>query len=319
MELRRLGTSAIRITPIGLGCWQFSGGEGMAGRYWPALDRATTRAIVRATLDGGINWFDTAEAYGNGNSERATSDALEAAGVEPGEVRVATKWMPFLRTAGSIGRTIDDRIRFLSPYPIDLHQVHNPFGILSTQRSVINAMADLVDEGQVRTVGVSNYGEKTMRRAHHYLAKRGLPLVSNQVRYSLLDRTIERNGVLDAAKQLGVTIIAYSPLAQGILTGKFHEDPSLIRGRGGPRRWLGAFREKGLEKSRPLIEVLRRIAGKYDATPAQVALQWLVRAHGDTVVAIPGASKVEQAEQNAAALDFEMTEAEIEELRAVPV
>ncbi len=316
MELRSLGTSTIRITPVGLGCWQFSGGEGMAGRYWPSLDRATTRAIVRATLDGGINWFDTAEAYGNGNSERALSEALRHAGVEPGQVRVATKWMPFFRTAGSIGRTIDERIRCLSPYPIDLHQVHNPHGILSTQRSVMNAMADLAERGLVGAVGVSNYSEKKMRRAHRYLAERGVPLVSNQVRYSLLDRRIERNGVLDAAKELGITIIAYSPLEQGILTGKFHENPSLIKERGGPRRWLRSFRKKGLESSRPIVDMLRRIARNHDATPGQVALQWLVRAHGDTVVAIPGASKVKHAEQNAACLDFEMTGQEIAELAA---
>ncbi len=316
MEIRRLGSSDIRITPIGLGCWQFSGGEGMAGRYWPALDRATTRAIVGAALDGGINWFDTAEAYGNGNSERALSDALRHAGVEPGQVEVATKWMPFFRTAGSVGRTIDERIRCLSPYPIDLHQVHNPHGILSTQRSVMNAMADLVDRGLVGAVGVSNYSEKKMRRAHRHLAERGIPLVSNQVSYSLLDRRIERNGVLEAAKELGITIVAYSPLAQGILTGKFHENPSLIKDRGGPRRWLRDFRKKGLEKSRPLIDVLRRVALKYDATPGQVALQWLVRAHSDTVVAIPGASTVEQAEQNGRCLEFELTESDIAEIAA---
>jgi len=319
MELRTLGRSDIRITPIGLGCWQFSGGEGMAGRYWPALDGPTTRAIVRASLAGGINWFDTAEAYGNGNSERALSDALQHAGVGPDQVRVATKWLPLLRTAGSVGRTIDERIRCLSPYPIDLHQVHSAFGMLSAQRSVMNAMAHLVENGQVRSVGVSNYGEQQMRLAYRYLAERGIPLVSNQVRYSLLDRRIERNGVLEAAQELGITIIAYSPLAQGILTGKFHVDPSLVRERGGPRRWLKAFRKRGLEQSQPLIDVLRRIARNHAATPGQVALQWLVRAHGETVLAIPGATTVEQAKQNAACLVFEMTELELEEVGATPV
>lgn len=316
MERRRLGTTDIQVTPIGLGCWQFSGGEGLAGRYWPALDRATTRAIVRTSLEADINWFDTAEAYGAGNSERALSDALAAAGVEPGRVRVATKWRPFLRTAGNIRRTIEDRIESLGPYPIDLYQAHSPYGIFSTQRAVMNALADLVDAGRVRTVGVSNYSEKTMRRAHRYLADRGVPLVSNQVRYSLLDRRIETNGVLEAAQELGITIIAYSPLSQGLLTGKFHANPDLIRDRAGPRRWLPAFRENGLEESRPLIEVLRRVAREHDATPGQVALQWLVRAHGDTVVAIPGASKVEHAEQNGACLDFQLTASEIEEIGA---
>ena len=165
-------------------------------------------------------------------------------------------------------------------------------------------MADLVAERKIRAVGVSNFKEARMRRAHAALAKRGIPLASNQVRYSLVDRRIESDGTLAAAKELGVTIIAYSPLGQGLLSGRYHDDPKYIGKRPGPRKWLPAFRPKGLERTRPLIDGLRAIASAHGATTCQVALAWLCQFHGDTVVAIPGASRPEQAGENAGALDL---------------
>lgn len=301
-------------TPIGLGCWQFSGGQGMAGGFWPALPEDEVNAIVRASLDGGINWFDTAEAYGAGRSEAALAGALRAAGKAPGDVVVATKWFPFLRTARSITRTIDDRLEHLDGFPIDLYQIHSPLGALATHRAKLTAMARLVEDGKIRAVGISNFGARATRKAHAVLAKHGLPLASNQVRYSLLDRRIERNGVLETARELGVTIIAYSPLAQGLLSGKFHANPELVKQKGGPRRYMSAFRARGLAKSAPVIEELRRIAADHDATPAQVALRWVIQRHGDLVVAIPGATKVSHAVENAAVLGMELTEEEVERL-----
>jgi len=294
---------------VGLGCWQFSEGGGLGGSYWPTLTPETENQIVAVSLAAGINWFDTAEMYGAGRSEAALSRALLAAGRKNGEVVVATKWMPLLRTSRSITKTIGERRARLAPFDIDLHQVHQPIAF-STIRAQMNAMADLVAAGAIRTVGVSNFSERRMRRAHAALAARGLPLVSNQVRYSLLDRRIETNGVLAAARELGITIIAYSPLAQGILSGKFHRDPDLIRKRSGPRKWLGAFRRSGLERSRPLVSVLEEIAAAHGATPSQVALNWLANAHGETVVVIPGATSVAQAEENGRCLGFTLTEAE---------
>ena len=309
MPLRSLGRSPIRITPIGLGCWQFSEGGGLGGSYWPTLLPDVENRIVAVSLDAGINWFDTAEAYGAGRSEAALSRALVAAGRKNGDVIVATKWMPLLRTARSITTTIGERRSRLAPFGIDLHQVHQPIAF-STIRAQMNAMADLVEAGAVRTVGVSNFSERRMRAAHAALAVRGIPLVSNQVRYSLLDRRIETNGVLAAARELGITIIAYSPLAQGVLAGKYHRDPDLIRTRSGPRKWLGNFRRRGLERSRPLVSALEDIAAAHGATPSQVALNWLVHAHGETVVVIPGATSAAQAEENARCLGFTLTEAE---------
>jgi aryl-alcohol dehydrogenase-like predicted oxidoreductase len=313
MRKVRLGGTRIEITPIGLGCWQFSRAHGYVGRFWDDLPEEGIREIVARSLEGGINWFDTAEIYGWGRSETALAAALRANGVRPGEIIVATKWFPFLRRAGSIRRTIGERLKALGGYPVDLHQIHAPVS-LSGVRSEMRVMARLVREGAIGSVGVSNYSAGQMRRAHAALRREGLVLASNQVKYSLLHRKIERNGVLETAKELGITIIAYSPLAQGILSGKYHEDPARIKQRPGPRKSMPAFKRRALLRTRPLIEELRSIAEAHGATPAQVALSWLTRIHGDTVVVIPGAVDAEQARQNAGALDLTLSVDEIERL-----
>jgi aryl-alcohol dehydrogenase-like predicted oxidoreductase len=303
-----LGRTDIRVSPIGLGCWQFAGGLG--GGYWGAVEAGVVREIVEVSVKGGVNWFDTAEAYGFGRSERALSGALTELQLPPDSAVVATKWFPLFRFAGSIVRTFDKRQDALGAYSIDLHQVHFPMSFSSIPAQM-ERMADLMDTGKVRAVGVSNFSTEQMRRAAETLERRGYSLASNQVRYSLLDRSIEENGVLDAARDLGVTIIAYSPLAQGILTGKFHENPDLVRSRPGPRRFLSRFRESGLRRSAPLVAALRDIAEVHQATPAQVALASLTQRHGRTVVAIPGATKRHHAEQNAGALTVELTQREL--------
>ncbi|UCC48920.1 MAG: aldo/keto reductase, partial [Gemmatimonadota bacterium] len=259
VEQRQLGASGIAISPLGLGCWQFSGGRGMAGRYWEALAHEVEEDIVRAALEGGVNWFDTAELYGWGTSEGALTRSLKRLGRKNGDVVIATKWWPLFRFAGHIRKSIDERLRRLDGFDIDLYQVHQPYSF-SSVTAQMNAMADLVEAGKIRTIGVSNFSARAMERASEVLAARGMPLVSNQVRYSLLDRAIEANGVLDAAKDLGVTIIAYSPLAQGILSGRFHDDPSQVARLAGPRKRMTAFSRRGLERTRPLVEVLREIA-----------------------------------------------------------
>jgi aryl-alcohol dehydrogenase-like predicted oxidoreductase len=312
-ERRRLGRTTIEITPIGLGCWQFSGGFGLVGGFWEALPQEAVDEIVRVALAGGISWFDTAEVYGRGRSEQALARALRAAGRKDGDVVVATKWWPIPRTARSIGRTIDDRLRCLGGFSIDLHQVHQPFSFSSVEAEM-EAMADLVAARKIRAVGVSNFSAAQMRRAHAALGKRGIPLASNQVRYSLVDRGIESNGVLAAAKELGVTIIAYSPLGQGILSGRFHADPALIRSRPGPRRHMSLFRPSGLARTRPLVDELQQIAAAHGATPSQVALNWLLHVHGETVVAIPGASRPRHAEEAAGAMAFRLADEEMARL-----
>jgi aryl-alcohol dehydrogenase-like predicted oxidoreductase len=312
-EPRRLGRSELLVTPIGLGCWQFSKGGSLAGRYWTILGDGEIRQIVARALELGLNWFDTAEGYGAGASERALSKSLRELGKSPGEVLIATKWNPVLRRAASIPATIGERLANLAPYPIDLHQIHNPYS-LSSIESQVTAMARLVADKKIRYIGVSNFSRRQMEKAHRALARAGLPLVSNQVRYSLLDRRIESNGVLAAAKDLGISVIAYSPLAQGILSGRFHDNPGLVRRLPGFRKYMPAFKPRGLEKSRPVVEALRRIAPKYGATPAQAALNWLISHQGESVVAIPGASRTNQVDDFAAAMSFRLTESDLEEL-----
>lgn len=310
---RRLGRTDIEISPIGLGCWQFSQGRGLIGKFWDALSAEQVQEIVQISLDGDINWFDTAEAYGGGRSEEMLAEALVACGKEPGDVVVATKWLPILRTAASIGATIDERCKRLAPFPIDLHQVHQPFS-LSSVEAQMNAMADLVDRERVRAVGVSNFSAARMRDAHAALEARGLCLASNQVPYSLVDRRIEASGVLATARELGVTIIAYSPLAQGLLTGRFHDAPESVETRPGPRKWMARYKHKNLKRTWPLIRLLREIGTAYGVEPAQVALNWLVSYYGDLVVAIPGASRASQAKHNVRAQTFDLTHKELEQI-----
>lgn len=297
---RHLGDTGLEITPIGLGAWQFSEGRGGARGIWLPVSPEETGAIVAAALQGGINWVDTAELYGFGRSERGLARALVRAGKASGEVVVATKWNPLFRTAHSIRTTIDERIRCLKPFSIDLHQVHFPASFSSVE-SEMEAMADMIRAGKIRAAGVSNFSASQMRRAHQALVKRGFTLASNQVKYSILDRRIESNGVLDTARELGITIIAYSPLEMGLLSGKFHKDSTLLQSRPLVRR----IRLRRLvEKSRGLIAILDGIAAAHGVSASQVSLNWLVNFNGATVVAIPGASKAQQARESAGAMGF---------------
>lgn len=313
LSYRKLGSSDLRVSPIGLGCWQFSKGQGLSGKFWPNLPDEEIEDIVRVSLEGGINWFDTAEAYGSGQSERALAAALKKFGKTSADVIIATKWMPLFRTAKSILKTIDRRAANLEGFRIDLYQIHQPFSF-SSAKAQMKAMARLVEEQKIRHIGVSNFSAKKMLAAHKALSEFGLGVASNQVHYNLLNRKIETNGVLDAAKDHGISIIAYSPLEQGILSGKFHDDPASIRRLTGLRKYRTGFKPKGLEKSRPVIEALRGIAEKHKASPARVALNWLIHVHGDTVVAIPGATKAGQARDNVEAMSFNLTADEMDSL-----
>jgi aryl-alcohol dehydrogenase-like predicted oxidoreductase len=310
MKKRRLGRTDIEITSIGLGTWQLSEGRGFSKYFWPVLSQDVVDGIIKAAVDGGINWFDTAEIYGNGRSEKDLSAALVKAGIDNGEVIIATKWWPVFRTARSIGATIDVRLKCLSPFSIDLYQIHNPYSFASVEAQM-NAMADLVEAGKIRAVGVSNFSAKMMRKAHDVLTRRGIPLASNQVRYNILGRGPETNGVLETAKELGITIICYSPLEFGLLTGKFHRDPELLQSRPFARRKIMAQR---IESSMPIIKVLENIAEAHGATVSQVALSWLVNFNGDMIVAIPGASKPKHAEESAGAMKIALSSEEVERI-----
>jgi aryl-alcohol dehydrogenase-like predicted oxidoreductase len=299
MKLRPLGSSNLQVSPIGLGCWQFSKGNGSVGKYWPLLNDETIKEIVQASLESGINWCDTAEVYGWGASETALASALASLGKD---VLIATKWWPMFRTAASIPHVIEEQLQRLSH--IDLYQIHQPYGFSSVEKEM-DAMARLVEKKKIKYIGVSNFSAGKMSRADKQLRKFDLRLISNQVLYNLLDRDIESNGVLETAKELGVSIIAYSPLKQGILTGRFHDDSRGAQRTTGYRKYLSAFKPKELEQTRPLINLLKEIAEKHNVVPAQIALAWVISQQA--VVAIPGASSPAQALLNAASMEIKLT------------
>lgn len=310
---RHLGPTDLEVSPIGLGVMQFSGTNGMFRFMFEDLAQSQMNSIVQTALDGGVNWFDTAEMYGRGHSERALANALKAAGKSDSEILIGTKWMPLFRTAANIRKTIATRQHFLDGYSIDLYMIHQPWSF-SPPEAEMEAMADLMEAGKIHAVGVSNFDAEKMRRAHAALERRGIPLAVNQVQYSLAHRDIETNGVLAAARELGVTIVAWGPLASGLLTGKFHRDPSyLARTPVGRRMRL----RRAIERSRNVITTLEQLAEKHGVSPAQVALNWVVNAQGDDVVAIPGASKVKHAEESAGAMGFQLDDEEITQLNQV--
>jgi aryl-alcohol dehydrogenase-like predicted oxidoreductase len=309
-QLRHLGKTNLMVSPIGLGVMELAGGGGLISRMFPLIPQEEKNAIIKAALDGGINFFDTAEIYGAGVSEQSLATGLKAAGKTDKDVIIETKWQPFLRTARNIGISIDDRLRFLGGYSISNYMIHQPYSF-SSPEAEMNAMADLVEAGKIRSVGVSNFNAVRMRRAHAALAKRGLPLAVNQMRYSLIHREIESNGVLETARELGVTIVAYTPVGRGLLTGKYHKNPDLLDKMPGVRK---SMMKRDLERTRPLIAVMDGIASNHHAIVAQVALNWLIHFNGDIVVTIPGATKVQQAQDSAGAMQFVLTKDELTRL-----
>ena len=239
--------------------------------------------------------------YSGGASERRLGELARGK-----DVVLATKFPSslFART-GSLPRDLDASLARLGR--VDLYQHHVPLTWMSIPR-LMDLMADAVAAGKIKAVGVSNYSAAQMRVAYEALARRGVPLASNQVEYSLLNRQPEVNGVLDACRELGVTLIAFQPLAGGALTGKYHvgDRPT------GLRRFMPTFSRKGLESLAPVVALLRKIGAGYGKSVPQVALRWLIE--NETVLPIPGAKNGQQAADNAGALSFCLTAAEVDAL-----
>lgn len=256
-----------------------------------------------ASLSAGVDLFDTAAMYSGGASERRLGELADGE-----QVVIATKFPPGWRsTAEALPAALDQSLARLRRSTIDLYQHHFPSRRISIP-SLMTLMADAVDAGKVRAIGVSNYSAGQLRIAHAALAERGIPLASNQVEYSLLHRAPEVNGVLDACRELGITLVAYQPLAQGVLTGKYRpgERPT------GIRRFGRYYRRDGLQKVQPVVALLREIGERYSKTPAQVALRWIIQK--ESILPIPGAKNGRQAASNAEALSFTLVGAEMEAL-----
>jgi len=309
IQTTTLAKNGPTVTSVGIGTWAW--GDTLFWGYGKDYGVSQVRDAFAATLEAGVSFFDTAEVYGLGESESLLGRFMKELG-RPAQI--ATKYfpVPWRFTSQSVSDALTASLKRLQVEQVELYQVHSPFSFFMGQETLMNALADEVQRGRIATVGVSNYSAEQMREAHGYLAARGIPLAVNQVQYSLLERKIERNGVLDTARELGVTILAYSPLAQGLLTGKYTPENDMKPT--GARQLDPRFSKGGLEKIAPVIKLLRQLGEKYDRTPAQVALNWLI-AQG--VVPIPGAKTAQQAQQNAGALGWSLTPEEVEQLDQV--
>jgi len=303
-----LGVKGPAVVPLCIGAWAW--GDKIFWNYGSDYGEAQVRAAFEAAVDAGITFFDTAEVYGSGESEELIGKFIKETGKT---VQIATKYGPFpwRFTAQSVSDALTASLKRLQLEQVTLYQVHWPFNFFMSQETLMNALADEVQRGRIGAVGVSNYSAKEMREAHQILAARGVPLAVNQVRYSLVTRQIESKGISDTARELGVTILAYSPLAQGLLTGKYTAENKP----GGARRFNPRFNQSGLEKVAPVISLLKQLGEKYQRTPAQVALNWLI-AQGN-VIPIAGTKTAEQARQNAGALGWTLSQEEVTQLEQV--
>jgi aryl-alcohol dehydrogenase-like predicted oxidoreductase len=292
--------TATRISKIGLGTWQFGSRE---WGYGDGYSGQVARDIVRRAVDLGVTLFDTAEVYGLGRSERILGEAL---GERRESVFLATKLLPVLPLAPVVEQRAVASANRLGTRLLDLYQVHGPNPLVS-DGTTMRGMKALQRVGLVGEVGVSNYQLARWQAAERALGGR---VLSNQVRYSLADRAPEKD-LLPFAADAGRVIIAYSPLAQGLLSGRYDRDnrPANRVRAGNP-----LFLPENLDRASELIGVLRAVADAHEATPAQVALAWVIR--HPAVAAIPGASSVEQLESNVAAADIELSDGEYAALNA---
>ncbi len=303
----QLGKSGLEVSRVGAGTWQWGGRFYWGyGRQYGDDDLAKA---FDACIDHGINWFDTAELYGRGMSERILGRHVNVGVFDPettSKPLIATKFFPYPWRLhhSSLRRALKASLRRLNAESIDLYQLHfphRPRGFMYW----VDAMADAAEDGLIKAIGVSNFSADQTKRAHDELAKRGLVLASNQVGYSLLNRRVEANGVIDTCRELGVSVISFGPLAEGMLTGKYGpgSPPPLLRN----LRWA----RRRLDSLPPLIGLMREIGSAHAASPSQVALNWLII---KGTLPIPGVKSAEQAADNASAMTWELGFDEFEAL-----
>jgi aryl-alcohol dehydrogenase-like predicted oxidoreductase len=289
----------VRLSAIGVGCWQFGSTD---WGYGKSYGDTTAVDIVHTALDLGVNLLDTAEVYARGVSEAIVGRAIEG---RRDEAYVATKFLPIMPTGSRAyehGRQSSMRIGIDT---IDLYQIHWPNPVVPLTNTM-SGMRRLQDEGIVTDVGVSNYSAGRWRKAEVAL---GRPVHSNQVQFSLVNRKPD-DEIVPYAQSNDRLVIAYSPLAQGFLGGRY--DRNSPRPSGSARTMNPLFLPENLDAGTPLIETLRQVAKAHDATPAQVALAWLIAK--PNVVAIPGASSLEQLRHNVAAADLDLSTDELAQL-----
>jgi aryl-alcohol dehydrogenase-like predicted oxidoreductase len=277
------------VSRVGLGTWQFGSRE---WGYGDAYASGEAKAIVRRARELGTTLFDTAEVYGFGRSERILGEAL---GEERAEVVVASKVFPVAPFPPVVRNRLAGSARRLELDRVPLYQVHQPNPVVP-DTVTMPGMRQLLDAGRIGAVGVSNYSLARWQAADAAL---GRPVVSNQVHFSLAAPSA-LDDLVPFAEREGRMVMAYSPLAQGLLGGRYGVDNRP----GGVRAANPLFGTENLRRAEPLLGVLREVAAAHDVAPAQIALAWLVSL--PRVVVIPGASSVAQVEANAAAADIDL-------------
>ena len=287
---------------MGVGTWAW--GDRRVWGYGGDYNDSDVRAAYDISASAGITFYDTAEIYGLGTSEKLLGSFIRA-GEDGSRMVVATKWFPFpwrLFPRRSIPRALRHSLERLGLEKVHLYQIHWPSPLVDIKAAMLG-LADAVNQGLTETVGVSNFNADQTRRAHAVLAEQGIPLATNQIQYSLVHRQPEFNGLMETCRELGVTVIAYSPLGMGTLTGKYTPDnpPAGTRS----RRYNPEF----LAQMQPLIAQIRKIGQQHgNKTPAQVAINWVI-AHG--AIPIPGAKNTRQAEENLGAVGWSLAADEV--------
>jgi aryl-alcohol dehydrogenase-like predicted oxidoreductase len=304
LEFRELGKSGIMVSAIGLGTWQWGSREWGWGRFYGKKDLLDAFEMA---VEVGINFIDTAEVYGGGKSEEIVGEAIH--GHREGVV-IATKVWPLNASYSRVLRAADRSLRRLRIDVIDLYQVHWPNPLVPI-RNTMKAMKKLVRDGKVRCIGVSNFSQKRMAAAQHTLAP--MELTSNQVRYNLLDRRIEVD-VLPYSQKEKITIIAYSPLAQALLTGRYTVKD---RPRSLVQKTNSKFSTRNLTRLAEFSRIVAEIAQARGRTPSQLVLNWLIR--NENVVAIPGVKGPQHVVDNAGATDWRLTDDETKRLETAVV
>ena len=304
-----LAGSDVTIPALGVGTWAWGDKRvwGMGG-YDSNLTEDTIREAWAASIDGGATFFDTAEVYGDGESERIIGTLLKADPERAAKVQIATKFMPMpwkLNVTSSLLSSLEASLERLGRESVELYQIHGPVS-LRGHSAIADALAAAHQKGLVKAVGVSNYSVRETRSIHGQLAKRGLSLATNQIEFSLLRRVPETGGLFATCKELGVVPLAYSPIGQGRLTGKYSAS--------NPPPGKRGFSDHPMEQVDGIVAVLRRIGEAHGGkTPSQVALQWII-AKG--AVPIPGAKNQPQGAENAGALGWSMEPEELASLDA---
>ena len=294
----------MELGAIGYGTWQWGD-----TRYWGYGRKYSHEDIAAAfheTVGNQSILFDSAEIYGGGASERILGALAQK---NPHTAFVSSKYAPLptrLR-AQCLDTALDRSLKRLGMERIDLYLIHWPLSLVPHSR-LVAALARAVRDGRVGSVGISNFPADAMRRVHAQLADEGLPLAANQVQYSLVRRAPEVNGVLEACHELGVTLIAHTPLGQGLLSGKY----DLAHKPTGLRRWSRQFRSSAVRQALPILQALQDIATEHSVTPPQVSIAWLLR--DARVLPIPGVKTAEQARDLAAACHLSLDDTEIRRL-----